>query len=100
MCTDCGTYLVDDLAVAQAGTDPVPETAGYRDPAFRPPEEDIQARAQTDVTTGMALIGLSVAIPVISYVISFATGGGTYIVSIAPLLYGLYRLNRGLSARR
>src|SRR5215472_14948570 len=66
-CADCGTALVDDLAVARAGIapeDPTAEPRGYREPAILASvaaDEESRARAaRVDVVTGVCFLVLGV----------------------------------------
>jgi len=104
-CADCGTPLVEDREVAIAGaTPPKPsDERGYRQPAPRPAVDDAASRAkaaQLDVHLGIALVGFSVVVSVVTYAVAYATGGRTFLVCGLPLIYGLFRLNRGVTRRR
>jgi hypothetical protein len=103
-CSDCGTHLVDDRRVAVDGVTPEPtyEPRGYREPAVRPTEDDADARARAarlDVATGIGLIALGVLLPLTTSATAFADGGGPWLVSIWPFVFGAHRLSRGMNAR-
>jgi hypothetical protein len=103
-CADCGTALVDDLAIARAGMapeDPTAEPRGYREPAIlasTAAEEEIRARAaRVDVVTGVSFLVLGV-------LLMFAAGqhastGISFVFCALPLGYGLVRLLRGVGTK-
>jgi hypothetical protein len=102
VCSDCGTVLVAEVDVAVAGLPrPAEEPHGYRDPAAHVAVDDPDAArakaAEVDVGCGILLIALGVLVPVVTYVVALAAGGGRWFFSLLPLGYGAYRLNRGLS---
>lgn len=100
-CVDCGTGLVDDVAVARSGIapeNPAAEPRGYREPAILAAvvnEEEGRARAaRVDVVTGVCFLVLGV-------LLMFAAGhrgssAVSFVFSALPLGYGLVRLLRGL----
>lgn len=53
-----------------------------------------------DITTGLALITLSVVFAVGSWLMAVSAGGGKYFIWIAPFIYGLVRLTRGLDMQK
>jgi hypothetical protein len=63
--------------------------------------DDATARATVDLTTGAALFVLGLALFVGPMFIADSNGvTKVFLIAIAPMGYGVYRLERGLSARR
>jgi hypothetical protein len=103
-CADCGAALVDDLAVARAGTAPAERSAeprGYREPAILAAvadQEEGRARAaRADVITGVCFLALSV---LLMFTTARRTAAGvSFTFALLPLGYGLVRLLRGLGRK-
>lgn len=64
------------------------------------PGRAVASNGTVDITTGIALIALSVALLVGSFLAALSIGGGKYFISVGPLVYGIIRVNRGLQARQ
>jgi hypothetical protein len=87
-----------------AGVAPVvvPETRGYRESADTVATDDAsQQRAANDVATGIVIMVASIVVlPLMTYALAASAGGGWLVVGVGPFLYGLFRLARGLDAKK
>lgn len=97
VCPDCGSALVEDPVLAEAGVAPVTEAGGYRESAQLPLAVDPRETARADVNVGAAIMAISVVVPGLTY----AASGMLLpvIAAVVPLFYGIQRLERGLRAR-
>lgn len=97
-CSDCSCPLVDAGAYGTPTTERVvDEWHAARDDAAGATNPE-GSTGRTNILTGVALIGLSVALFLASALAREGGGGG--IVAIGPFVYGCIRLSRGADERR
>jgi hypothetical protein len=105
-CNDCGMAVVprDELD----SEDTRLRVAAFHEQRSNEAREDKEAEdevrgenANVDLGTGIALVVLGLALFFGPMFIQRADGQtGTFLIAIAPMAYGIYRIERGLSARR
>ena len=103
VCNDCSMPLVGKAALGTAETaSAVASWHAQQSEAAAAVEEAKPGGGgpgRLDVTTGAALIGLSVLLLVASYMTAVTMGGGNFFIAAGPFVYGVIRLKRGLDAR-
>jgi hypothetical protein len=104
VCNDCGMALVARDALGTPETDQA--VASFHEEKRRTAETHVEAGVRPeaapghlDIASGVALLGLSFGLFVVSFVAA-SVGGGKFIVAFGPMIYGAFRLTRGLEARR
>jgi hypothetical protein len=104
VCADCGITLVDESALGSEETAHAVSAWHAERIQERVAESQNQgadySNGRVDISTGIALIGLSIALMIVSFFAARSVGSGRYFVAGGPLAYGIIRLNRGLEARQ
>lgn len=102
VCNDCGIALVDERAFGTSETaQAVSAWHGERERlAASDTKADTSAPRRLDIVTGVALIALSAVLLVGSYMAAVSMGGGSYVIAVGPFIYGMFRLVRGLDAKK
>lgn len=107
LCNDCGIALVTKDALGTSETEQAVASFHQANRRAREAQTESAAEAEADVaparldiTTGVALLVLSLGLLVGSFAVSSTVGRGGFFIAIGPFLYGLTRLSRGLDARR
>lgn len=73
----------------------MPETRQYQGaPGLRP---DIwKARGHRSIGFGAVWLVAGIIVSVVTYQQAVAAGGGVYVIAYGPVLYGIYRIIRGI----